>query len=533
MDLSHYNQLNLFGADIMLDNFLDPDELCATIQREISPLIKDTDFEDMYEGGGRPPISPRIMLLTLIMQFLERLSDRAAANNLKYRLDWKIAFGLPVDFPGIHNTTLVHFRDRLVENEKASYVFDKVLDHLTSLGLVKKGKKQRIDSTHVIGNVRELSRLELLHETLRLFCKDIFPYKGKLDEVLQNYHELYVEKISTRGITNVQREKYINEAGLAMRTFLEWEKLSSLSKKILELKSYETLEIVFKQNFEDKNPDPENSPKLIKIATGKDHICSPHETDARYSTKGGKGWIGYKVQVAETIGDEINFITYTEATDSTDHDGSIVAPYIKDQDEKGITPSEVYGDTHYNSEHNINCLEEQGINLKGPVAPIPNKEISKTNTGFSYDKEKVKVICPIGVESKKIFFQRNGKTSASFPQNECGKCERSEICQPQKRGKRVQIRFESDTLKNRREEMKTEKYKEDMHHRNGIEGTISGLVRGQGMRRSKYRGKAKALLQNKLIGASANITRLHRYNEIKRKQKVKVISTKLEMHTAS
>jgi transposase len=77
---------------------------------------------------------------------------------MKYRLDWKIAFGLPIDFAGIHNTTLVLFRDRLIENEKSSYAFDKILDHLTSLGLIKKGQKQRIDSTHVIGNVRELIR---------------------------------------------------------------------------------------------------------------------------------------------------------------------------------------------------------------------------------------------------------------------------------------------------------------------------------------------------------------------------------------
>ena len=33
MDLSHYNQKNLFGADIMLDNFLEPDEICQLEKR--------------------------------------------------------------------------------------------------------------------------------------------------------------------------------------------------------------------------------------------------------------------------------------------------------------------------------------------------------------------------------------------------------------------------------------------------------------------------------------------------------------------
>jgi len=61
-----------------------------------------------------------------MMQYLERLSDRAAAQNLRYRLDWKIAFGLELDFNGIHPTTLVYFRNRLIENDKASYAFDQV-----------------------------------------------------------------------------------------------------------------------------------------------------------------------------------------------------------------------------------------------------------------------------------------------------------------------------------------------------------------------------------------------------------------------
>ena len=77
-------------------------------------------------------------------------------------------------------------------------------------------------------------------------------------------------------------------------------------------------------------------------------------------------------------------------------------------------------------------------------------------------------------------------------------------------GKRIIIRPESGLLKQRRALMETEEFKLDMHKRNGIEGTISGLVRGNGMRRSRFRGKAKAELHIKLSGAAANISRLHR-----------------------
>ena len=59
--------------------------------------------------------------------------------------------------------------------------------------------------------------------------------------------------------------------------------------------------------------------------------------------------------------------------------------------------------------------------------------------------------------------------------------------------------------------METPEYKLEMHRRNGIEGTLSGLVRGQGMRRSRHRGKNK--LQLKFTGAAANILRLHRQRQ--------------------
>ncbi len=45
-------------------------------------------------------------------------------------------------------------------------------------------------------------------------------------------------------------------------------------------------------------------------------------------------------------------------------------------------------------------------------------------------------------------------------------------------------------------------------------GTLSGLVRGQGLRRCRFRGKSKAILQAKMSGAAANISRLHRKIQI-------------------
>jgi hypothetical protein len=54
-------------------------------------------------------------------------------------------------------------------------------------------------------------------------------------------------------------------------------------------------------------------------------------------------------------------------------------------------------------------------------------------------------------------------------------------------------------LQARRREMLTGAFKLDMHHRNGIEGTQSELIRGYGLRHARYRSLAKTSLQNYLM----------------------------------
>ena len=50
-------------------------------------------------------------------------------------------------------------------------------------------------------------------------------------------------------------------------------------------------------------------------------------------------------------------------------------------------------------------------------------------------------------------------------------------------------------------------FKERMHQRNAIEGTVSELARAHGLRRGRYRGFAKVELQNLLIATACNIKR--------------------------
>jgi transposase len=73
-----------------------------------------------------------------------------------------------VDEPGFHPTTLVKFRDRLIRYGLERVGFEGVLQAMREAGYLPKKTRQRLDSSHVIGLVSHMSRLECVRETVRL-----------------------------------------------------------------------------------------------------------------------------------------------------------------------------------------------------------------------------------------------------------------------------------------------------------------------------------------------------------------------------
>jgi len=93
----------------------------------------------------------------------------------------------------------------------------------------------------------------------------------------------------------------------------------------------------------------------------------------------------------------------------------------------------------------------------------------------------------------------------------CGACPKRSQCVGTTQSHRTLVVGEHHSfLQARRREMQFAEFKQEMHQRNGIEGTQSELVRGYGLRYARYRGLLKVRLQNYLIGAACNLRRLCR-----------------------
>src|SRR5438105_3130618 len=137
------------------------------LQEELGSIYEDEAFTKLFPTRGQPAEAPWRLALVTVLQFVEGLSDRQAADAVRARIDWKYLLGLELMDPGFDHTVLSEFRTRLVDGHADRVLLDTVLRRAQAVGLFHPRGRQRTDSTHVLAAVRVLNRLERVGETLR------------------------------------------------------------------------------------------------------------------------------------------------------------------------------------------------------------------------------------------------------------------------------------------------------------------------------------------------------------------------------
>jgi Transposase DDE domain/Transposase domain (DUF772) len=512
-------QPTLFGSiPSIAAELFGEDDRYRLFARKVWPVLAGTRsvLEKCYcTDNGRPGIEPVLLMGVLLLQFLERLPDRQALEMVKYHLGWKLALNLEVEEKGFHPTVLVYFRQRLLEHDQAEVAFRAVLKALEEEGLLPKRTRQRLDSTHVIGLVAHLSTLDCVRETLRLALEELaeaLPERERLD-FWPLLWERYVEnKLDYKSAEAVLRSKQ-KQAGEDIALLLRW--LDPLPVEIREGRQIRLLRQVFEENYTLEQTG-EYEPVQVR---GSGVVQTPHEPEAQYCVKGqGKtrtSWVGYRVQVAESIGEggSGNFLISIVTQKATGSDDAGLPLTLDKQKEMGLEPpSELYVDGAYISAESLRQAEREKRELLGPAQPSPHKENVFGAEQFEIKVEERRAFCPAGREStqcSRLEEKQSGKVNYRFEWSwHCHLCQWREKCvgANQKHRTLVVGQYHS-LLQKRRCEQKTSLFLERMRIRNGIEGTQSELVRAHGLRRARYRGKAKVDLQNQFIGAACNIKR--------------------------
>jgi transposase len=137
------------------------------IRDALGTIYQDQAFASLFPHNGRAVEAPWRLALITVLQFMEELSDRQAADAVRGRIDWKYLLGLELTDSGFDASVLCEFRKRLVQGGAESLLLDTLLALCQQRGWLKARQRQRTDSTHVLAKIRAINRLMCVGEAMR------------------------------------------------------------------------------------------------------------------------------------------------------------------------------------------------------------------------------------------------------------------------------------------------------------------------------------------------------------------------------
>ena len=502
----------------IVEPLLEEDSVYRLIGQEAEQIVGDEAFEAMYAEDGRPAVNAVVLVLVTVFQFMEKLPDRAAATMAVMRLDWKYALRQTVTWEGFHYSDLCNFRKRLLLHGQEGAVFEKVLTYLRVRGYVKAGGKQRTDSTHIVGAVMRLSRLELAWESLRVALRALVSTDAPwtLRWIPDSFVQTYSVRRSDFRLSKAEINQALRQSGADGYWLLA--QLERAGNSVLQtLPEIVQLRRVWDEQFR-RQADGSTCPRPPGEAGG-DVINNPHDPEVHYGDKGSHQWLGYKLQVTESTDptNRTHFITDVAITSTVEQDNTQLEAIQQRLAVRQLLPAQHYVDQGYVSADNIAQGLTRGVDLRGLVREgNVTQSVEFRLSQFAIDFEQRVARCPNGKQSVKwvtakteaknliayhVSFGRQCKTCPFFGPG---------LCTDKPSGRYLAISRYHALIQARRKDAQTPAFRQEMHIRAGIEATISELVRAHAARRARYHGKAKTQLQAFFIATATNLKRLAR-----------------------
>jgi transposase len=307
------------------------------LRAEFGALYDDQLFADLYPPSGRPvEVAPWRLALVMVMQYIEGLTDRQAADAVRRCMDWKYALSLELTDPGFDFTLLHDFRQRLLAHEAGQRFLDTFLAACKARGWIKARGMQRTDSTHVLAAIRTLHRLECvleaMHDALNQLSKAAPAWVRQ--QVPPAWYTRYGLRSDQARLPKDagKREALARQIGADGYQLLEWVRTADTSLGLRELPALEVLRLMGLQQY-DRCMVP--GLEALRWRTGDEQppatvrITSPYDLEARYRSKRETHWVGYKVHLTETCdADHPDLITQVMTTPATTQD-RVMGPAIQ------------------------------------------------------------------------------------------------------------------------------------------------------------------------------------------------------------
>lgn len=146
----HYNE-SLFST-VRLEEFVPADHPLRPIRTWVNAALAqmDTKFSGMYEAdvkGGRPSIAPEKLIRAMLLQVLFSVrSERQLVEQISYNLLFRWFVGLSIDDAVWNHSVFSKNRDRLLEHDVATELFNATVEMADARGLLS-GEHFSVDGT--------------------------------------------------------------------------------------------------------------------------------------------------------------------------------------------------------------------------------------------------------------------------------------------------------------------------------------------------------------------------------------------------
>jgi hypothetical protein len=499
------------------DKTLAPDSIYAFMHRERERLFPDSAFADLFSDEGRRSVPPSVVATAMVLQRLEGLSDREAAERFAFDTRWRYAAGVgSYDTGGwtiFSHTVFVDMRERLRGSNDPDRVFTIALDAAKAAGLV--GKKRVLDSTPLYDAVATMDTITLIRSAIRNLFK-------VADDVLTTELRAVIESgddYASSAKPQIDWDDKATQAALIdSRAKDAYAALALLDGRELEDAVQQAAVLLATVTGQDLEAS-EDGTFAIARRVAPDRVISTVDSETRHGHKtSARSFDGFKGHAAIDPVSEI--ITATVVSAGNAGDASVAEELIEDLFE-GDEPAEasgddqelaerrtVYGDAAYGTGELQSLLADARIDSKCKTQPPVGKNGLFAKDRFVIDLETDTVTCPAEV-TVRIGRLKDSSGVAKFAEA-CATCALAAQCTTSTLGRKVRVGVHEAALARARAEQADPTWRADYRQtRPKAERKLAHLMRRRhGGRRARVRGTLRVGADFSLLAGPANLARL-------------------------
>jgi hypothetical protein len=495
-----------------------------TFRREVFLRIPEDRFAGLYDPNpSRPNVPVNVLIGLDILKEGWGWSDEELYEHFLFDLQVRYALGCDNFGEGDFDLrTLYYFRKRVSEHalKTGENLYQVVFNQVTGEQIQKLGVKtewQRMDSTQLLSNIADLSRLELLVEVFQRLHRML----SQTDQA--RYAQIfapYIQESAGQYTYRIKGKQAVWERIQQLGVVLH-DVLAKLAEAYAEQPIYQVAQRFFEENFQ-------RVEMAVQAKTNQEIqagcLQSLDDLEASYVEKANRAYKGYVGNLSETCHPEnpLQLIVLTQTAENRVHDTQLLSAALPELKQRtGL--QKLVTDGGYVGPDIDQAMRDQDVEqiptaLTGSLPAHREGRFALSDFAMSLDRagRVTQATCPAGQEacihpsvagkSFRLIFPPEACQACAFFQK--GQC----LVQVNRAGKQSTLRVPKERASSSQRRRRFEQCKEEARNlRPAVEGTIFQVKHALRGGKLRVRGLFRVTSAFTCAALAVNLRRINRY----------------------